>query len=236
MIWFGSVSRLVVRPPPELVGFDGEAARMRMALERVAESTPGLWGGALLDALAATGWVDRGTAERLLPCFRNFDADAHFAEYMRRLSFRGRSAVDEFRAGVRFVLGEITGSATVDQVGPEGCVRFGMGSFEGIVLAQPEVSFTIAGRTREAVAAAVEEMPDALVVVARNFDGGAAEQLRSVLDRTGVPGTLVTVNQLLGIRATALRYQPRIERVVDLLAIGGTMRSADIARLGERAA
>ncbi len=236
MIWFGNLNRLVVHPPPELIGFDGETARMRIALERVAESTPGLWGGALLDALAATGWVDRATAERLLPCFRSFDADAHFAEYMRRLSFRGRSAVEEFRAGVRFVVSEITGSATVDQVGPEECVRFGTGPFEGIVLAQPEVSFTIAGRTREAVAAAVEEMPDALVVVARNFDGGAAEQLRSALDRTGVPGTLVTVNQLLGIRATALRYQPRIERVVDLLATGGTMRSADIARLGDRAA
>lgn len=236
MIWFGNVNRLVVRPPPELIGFDGEAARMRMALERVAESTPGLWGGALLDALAATGWVDRATAERLLPCFRTFDADAHFAEYMRRLSFRGRSAAEEFRAGIRLVVGEIMGAATVDQVGPEECIRFGSEPLQGIVLAQPEVAFTIAGRTRDAIAAAVEEMPDALVVVARNFDRGASDQLRAVLDRSGVPGTLVTVNQLLGIRATALRYQPRIERVLEVLAVGGMMRSADIARLGERAA
>ncbi|MDR0787818.1 MAG: hypothetical protein LBG44_08140 [Gemmatimonadota bacterium] len=236
MIWFGNVERLVVHPDAESLGFASETKRMRTALERVAEATPGLWGPELLDALVATGWVDRTTAESLLPQFRHFDPDRHFAEHMRRLSFRGTSATEEFRAGVRCVINEIAGNASVDRVGPEHCVRFAPSTFEGIVLAHPEVSFTITGRTREAITAAVEEAPDAIVVVARNFDPITAVQLRSLLDRTGVPGTLVTVNMLLGLRATALRYQPKPEQVVHLLSRGGMLRSADIARLGDRAA
>jgi hypothetical protein len=235
MIWFGHINRLVVTPPPDGLAAAAEATRMQFALERVAEATPGLGGPPLLDALAATGWVDRGTAERLLPTFRHFDPDRHFAEYLRRLSFRGHSAAEAFRTGVRCVMEEITGNGWLDQVGPEPCVRFTVGTSEGVVLAQPEVGFTIAGRTRDALLAAVDELPDVLVVVARNFEKGAAAQLGSILSRTGVPGTLVTLNLLLGIRATALRYQPRLDRVVDLLSTGGALRSADIACLGDRA-
>ena len=55
-----------------------------------------------------------------------------------------------------------------------------------------------------------------------------------MLSRTGVPGTLVTVNLLLGIRATALRYQPSAERVVDLLSLGRPLRTQDVASLGDR--
>jgi hypothetical protein len=49
-----------------------------------------------------------------------------------------------------------------------------------------------------------------------------------------VPGTLVTVNLLLGIRATTLRYQPGAERVIELLGSGRPLRSRDVAVLGER--
>lgn len=236
MIWFGHVERLVVNPSSESLGLASETKRMQTALERVAETSPGLWGASLLDALAATGWVDRVTAERLLPQFRHFDADRHFSEHMRRLSFRGTTAVDEFRTGIHCVISEIVGDATIDQVGPERCVRFAPSPFEGLVLAHPEVSFTIGGRTRDAIMAATEEMPDAIVVVARNFDANAADHLRSLLDRTGVPGTLITLNLLLGIRAITLRYQPKPERVVSLLSRGGILRSTDVAQLGDRAA
>jgi hypothetical protein len=77
-------------------------------------------------------------------------------------------------------------------------------------------------------------MPDALVVVARNFAESTAAQFASLLDRTGVPGTLLSVNLLLGMRATALRYQPGAERVLELLGVGRPLRSADIATLGNR--
>jgi hypothetical protein len=129
----------------------------------------------------------------------------------------------------------VTGEGTIDEIGPEPGVRFRNGDHEGVVLAYPEVAFGITGRTREAIDAAVGEMPDALVVVARNFDPHAADQLSGVLAGTGVRGTLVTLNLLLGIRAITLRYQPSPERVVGVLAAGGRLRSADIARLGDRA-
>lgn len=234
MIWFGNLERFFVGPVPAGLPGAAEDKRMQFALERVAEVAPGLAGDPLLDALEATGWVDRRTAERLLPTFRHFDPDQHFCEYMRRLSFRGRNAEEDFRRGVRCVLDEIVGGASIDASGPEACVRFSVGDKEGVVLAQPEVGFTVAGRTRDAVVAAVEEMPDAIVVIARTFDRAAAEQLGSILYRTGVPGTLVTVNLLLGIRAAALRFGTHPVRVVDLLARGGALRSADIAPLGER--
>jgi hypothetical protein len=236
MIWFGDLTRLIVTPPPDGIGYAAETTRMQLALERVAEASPGLGGPALLDAIAATGWVDRPTAERLLPHFRHFDPDRHFAEYLRRLSFRGRSVAAEFRCGVRCIIEDITGNGQLDQVGPEPCVRFAEMGLEGVVLAHPEVAFTIGGRTRDALRAAVDEMPDVLVVVARNFERGAADHLRSILSRTGVPGTLITLNLLLGIRATTLRYRPRLGRVVEVLATGGALRSADVARLGDRAA
>ena len=234
MIWFGNLERFFVGPVPAGLPGSPEDRRMQFALERVAEVAPGLSGDDLLQALEATGWVDRRTAERLLPAFRQFDADQHFCEYMRRLSFRGRGAEDDFRSGIRCVLDEIVGSGRVGSAGPEPCIRFTTGGSEGVVFAHPEVGFTIAGKTREAVLAAVEEMPDTIVVVARTFDRAAAEQLGSILYRTGVPGTLVTVNLLLGIRATVLRYGASPERVVKLLARGATLRSADVAPLGDR--
>jgi hypothetical protein len=234
MIWFGKVERLISEPIPEALGLASESVRMKLALERVAETAPGLGGSALVDAIASTGFVDRTTAARLLPTFRHFDADRHFAEHLRRLSFRGRLAADQFRTGIRCVVEEITGSGLLDQVGPEPCVRFAADAYEGVILAQPEVGMTIAGRTRDALLAAIEEMPDVVVVVARNFEKGASDQLQAILGRSGVPGTLVTLNLLLGIRATTLRYQPRLDRVVSVLAKGGTLRSADIAPLGDR--
>jgi hypothetical protein len=234
MIWFGNLSKIFVSPPPEHLQVTAEATRMQFALERVAEAAPGLYGPPLLEALAATGWVDRATAERLLPTFRQFDADRHFAEYLRRLSFRGRSVGEEFRSGIRCVIQEIVGTGWMDEVGEEPCIRFSLEDREGVVFALPEVSLTISGRTRETLLAAVEEMPDLLVVVARNFDRGAPDQLRDLLRRSEVSGTLVTVNLLLGIRATALRYQPRPDRVVNLLSSGGALRSADVAHLGDR--
>jgi len=234
MIWFGNLNRILATPLPENRGGDSEPVRMQYALERVAESAPGLSGPALLDALAGTGWIDRASAERLLPTFRGFDPDRHFSEHLRRLSFRGRTAGEDFRSGVRYITEEITGHGTVDQVGPELCVRFAVGMYEGIILAHPEVNFSISGRTREAVLAAIEEMPDLLVVVARNFDRNAADHLASLVHRTGVPGTLLSLNLLLGVRALTLRYQPGLDRVVSLLSKGGLMRSAEIARLGDR--
>ncbi len=236
MIWFGNLERFVVAPLPEGLATASETVRMQLALERVAEASPGLGGRALVEALAGTGFVDRATAEKLLPTFRHFDADRHFGDYLRRLSFRGRSAADEFRSGVRCVVEEITGDGMLDYVGPEPCVRFTVDAFQGVVLAQPEVSFSIGGRTRDALTSAIEEMPDVLVIVARNFERTAAAQLTSMLRRTGVPGTLLTVNLLLGLRATTLRYQPELPRIVQVLATGGALRSADIARLGDRVA
>lgn len=234
MIWFGNLNKLFVSPPTEHLRLASEAARMQFALERVAEAAPGLHGQSLLDALAATGWVDRATAERLLPTFRHFDPDRHFAEYLRRLSFRGRSATEEFRSGIRCIVEEITGTGWLDKIGSDPFIRFSLGMREGVVFALPEVNLAISGHTRDALAVAVEEMPDVLVVVARNFDRAAPDQLRALLDRSGVPGTLVTVNLLLGIRATTLRYQPRPNRVANVLSAGGTLRSADVAQLGDR--
>lgn len=234
MIWFGNLNRILATPEPEAFGPLSEHRRMLQALQSVAERAPQLSGDALVDALAATGWVDRATAQRLLPTFVHFDPDRHFSEYLRSLSFRGRSAAAEFREGVRCVFQELTGDVSVGELGPEPAVRFRTGDREGVVLAHPEVSFSIGGRTRDAVVAAVEEMPDALVVVARNFDRGTADQLSGILARTGVPGTLVTVNLLLGLRAMKLRYRPAEERVVRLLGAGRPLRSCDIAVLGER--
>lgn len=233
MIWFGNLNPLVPAPPVAPAP-TAEHARMQQALEHVAEHAPHLSGSELVEALADTGWVEPASALRLLPHFRHFDPDRHFAEHLRRLSFRGGAAADDFRQGVRRVVEDLTGNGRVEEVGPEVGIRFESGEHQGVVLAHPEVSFTISGRTREAVLAAVEEMPDSLVVVARNFERGTAEQLASLLSRTGVPGTLITLNLLLGMRAIALRYQPPVQRVVHLLGAGQPLRSADIALLGDR--
>ncbi|HEV2130727.1 MAG TPA: hypothetical protein VGR27_06470, partial [Longimicrobiaceae bacterium] len=207
---------------------------MQHAIESVAARTPHLAGEPLLDALVQTGWVDRATAARLLPGFRHFDADRYFAESLRALSFRGTSVADEFRTRVARVVEELAGKAEIATVGEEEGIRFRHGEREGIVLAYPEVALTLGASARSSIAAAVEEMPDALVIVARNFGEGTAPQLAAMLSRTGVPGTLLTVNLLLGIRAMALRYQPGTDRVLDLLGTGRPLRSADIARLGDR--
>lgn len=233
MIWFGNLNRILATTDPDAFGPVPEDDRMLHALRSVAERAPQLSGRPLVDALAATGWVDGATAQRLLPTFVHFDPDRHFSEYLRSLSFRGRSAAADFRDGVRCIVEELTGDGAMDEGGPEPAIRFRTGDLEGIVLAHPEVAFTIAGATRDAIMAAVEEMPDTLVVVARNFERGAADHLSGLLSGTGVPGTLVTVNLLLGLRAMKLRYRPSAERVVRLLAAGRPLRSCDIALLGE---
>ncbi len=237
MIWFGNLSRLAPHVPmAAALPLAPEHTRMQRALEAVAGQAPHLSGRALVAALAATGWVDEGTAARLLPAFHHFDADRYFAEHLRRMSFRGAAVADEFRAGVARAVEDTVGSAELGDVGPEPGIRFRSGEREGVVLAYPEVGFTLGETVRSAVAAAVDEMPDALVLVARNFQGQTAAQLASLLTRSEVPGTLVTVNQLLGVRAVTLRYQPSTERVIELLGSGRPLRSADIARLGDRVA
>src|SRR5690606_19837517 len=99
MIWFGNLNRILPEPDPAAFGPLPERTRMLRALEWVAERAPQLSGSALLDALAGTGWIDRSAAERLLPEFRHFDPDRHFSDTLRRLSFRGRSAAEDFRRG-----------------------------------------------------------------------------------------------------------------------------------------
>jgi hypothetical protein len=235
MIWFGNLSHALRIPVPALAAGADEGQRMEAALRAVAAYAPQLEGPALLDALESTGYVDRRTAARLLPCYRHFDADRYFADSLRSLSLKGPLVADEFRGRIGRVVEDLTGDARIGEVGPKGAVRFTRGGREGIVLAYPTVQFSLGGPSLKAVEAAVEEMPDALVIVARNFQDGCHGQLAGVLSRTGVPGTLVTVNLLLGIRATALKYQPSPERVVDLLSLGRPIRTQDVATLGERA-
>jgi hypothetical protein len=231
MIWFGRSPALHLPAATRGRIPVREWDRMRAALESVAVRAPHLTGAPLLDSLEATGWIDREAAARLLPLFRDFDADRHFAEYLRRLSFRGASATEEFRAGIARVVADLFGSVAEVEVGGEGGFRFVDGEREGLVFAYPEVNLSIGGPLRAAIAGAVEEMPDALVLVARNFQHGAAEQFASMLAGTEVPGTMVTVNLLLGLRATALRYQPPVNRIVELLGAGRPVRSVDLARL-----
>ena len=235
MIWFGNLPLPAPRALPR--GDAGETPHVRMAraLRAVAAREPHLSGRALLDAIEATGGVDRETAERLLPWFRHFDADRCFTENVRRLALKGVAAADEFRGVVRYVVEDLTGSGEVAEVGPEPAIRFRGGEREGIVLAYPQVGFSLGGEARRAVEAAVEEMPDALVIVARNFTESAAEQLAGMLAGTEVPGTLLTVNLLLGLRAVKLRYGPSPERVIDTLGAGRPLRSVDVALLGNRA-
>ena len=234
MIWFGKLTEAFRLPVPAAVVPADDGARMENALRAVAARAPHLEGGALVDALAATGWVDRDTALRLLPSYRHFDADRWFSESLRSLSLKGPTVAEEFRERIGRVFEDLTGHARLESVGPEGAVRFTSGEREGIVLAYPQVQFALGGNASQAVTAAVEEMPDTLVIVARNFQDGTRGQLAAMLERTEVPGTLVTVNLLLGMRATTLRYQPSPERVVDLLSVGRPLRTQDVARLGDR--
>jgi hypothetical protein len=231
MIWF--------RDPPAALASVLEIrhtpyARMQQALESVASRAPNLSGSVLVDALVETGWVDQTTALRLLPQFRHFDPERHFAAHLRSLSFRGQSRLTEFRAAIEVAVQDLFGNGALAPVGKDEAVCFGLGEREGVVLAFPEVGFSIGGRVRDAILAAAEVMPDTLVVVARNFDPHAAGQLAGLLAGRDVPGTLVTVNQLLGIRAITLKYQPERDRVFDLLSLDRPLRSADIAVLGER--
>jgi len=233
MIWFGNLTAHT-QGDTHILAVGDDSARMEHALRWVAARAPHLSGPALLDALADTGLVDRRTAARLLPTFRGFDADRVFADALRALSLRGPTAAEEFRSRVGRVLDDVAGGARVESVGPETGIRFGRGERQGVVLAYPQVQFSLGVAASEAVSAAMDEMPDALVIVARNFADGAAAQLRAVLERTEIPGTLVTVNLLLGMRAIALKYQPTEERVFGLLGAGGALRSRDIATLGDR--
>jgi len=235
MIWFGKpFSEVLFTPPAGVAPVGDETARMEHALRWVAARDPHLEGPALVDALAGTGWVDRAEAARLLPCFRHFDPDRYFSEALRSLSFRGPTAAGEFRQRIGRVMEDLTGAAALGTAGAEEVVRFGAGDRQGVVFAYPQVQFSLGGESAKAVAAAAEEMPDALVIVARNFQEGTAGQLAAMLRDTEVPGTLVTVNLLLGIRATTLRYQPGAERVIELLGSGRPLRSRDVAVLGDR--
>jgi hypothetical protein len=234
MIWFGNLRDTVQLPAGGPPPPGDENVRMEHALIRVAERAPHLCGPALVDALAATGWVDHDTAARLLPTFRHFDADRAFAESLRKLSFRGPLFAGEFRTRIQRVMEDLTGDALLDEIGPEEAVRFRHGHREGITLAYPQVQFTMGGFAAKAVEAAMDEMPDALVVVAKNFQPGTHDQLNAMLSGTEVRGTLVTLNLLLGMRATALRYQPGADRVMELLGSGRPLKTQDVARLGDR--
>lgn len=234
MIWFGRLPQPLLPSVSSPDAAGDEHVRMQDALRLVASCAPHLTGDALLDALAATGRVDRAAAARLLPWFRDFDADAHFAEHLRCLSLKGAQGSEEFRVGVRRVVEDVVGNAHLEGVGAEEGIRFRSGDGEGVVLAYPETGFSLGGEARRSVAAVVEDAPDALVLVARNFQPGTAEQLGRTLKNTGIAGTLVTVNLLLGIRAVVLRYQPPLDRVVATLAAGRALRSVDVARLGDR--
>jgi hypothetical protein len=233
MIWFGNLTAHT-QGSTHVLAVGDDASRMEHALRWVAARAPNLSGGALVDALAETGLVDHATAARLLPTFRGFDADRVFAESLRALSLKGLTASEEFRSRIGLVVDDVAGGARLETVGPEAGIRFGRGDRQGVLLAYPQVQFTLGGAAAQAVSAAVAEMPDALVIVARNFADGTAGQLSSLLERTGIPGTLVTVNLLLGMRAIALKYQPTEERVFGVLGAGRALRSRDIAALGSR--
>jgi hypothetical protein len=233
MIWFRN-------PPAALSPLPGAQlsvyGRMRQALESVASTRPHLSGHALVDALTETGWVDRTTAGRLLPEFAHFDLERHFAAHVRSLSFRGTGMLGEFRAAVERMVQDLVGAGARMPVGPDEGIVFEREEQQGIVLAYPEVGFSIGGRVRDTIMSAAEEMPDMVVLVARNFDPHAPQQLASLLSGTDVPGTLLTVNLLLGLRAMSLKYQPPVACVLELLGRGGLLRSPAIAVLGDRSA
>lgn len=236
MIWFGNVAGLAPLTPLHPTRPHRTAVRdrdrMRQALEWVASRAPQLEGRALVQALAETGCVDEATALRLLPEFRSFDADRHFAQHLRNLSYRGAGVLGDFRAGVARAVEDALGNARLEPFATHEGVCFSSQGVEGVVLAFAEVNFSISGSTAEAVLAAAEAMPDALVIVARSFHPGAEGQLSSLLQGREVPGTLTTLNLLLGIRAMALRYHPAPLRVAELLGTGRPLRSADVATLG----
>lgn len=235
MIWFGPRAGSFAPPTSSRAVPDraplAASARMYRALTDVATHSPQLTGRGLVVALAETGWVDILEAERMLPCFPKWDADRCFAEGLRRLSFRGIAVADEFRGRVARAVQDILGD--VELRDDDGVLRFSVGSHEGVVLAHAEVDWTPGGESRTALARLAAEMPDSVAVVARSFRSSAAAEVSGLLGRE-VPGTLISVNQLLGMRAAALKLQPPRERFLELLAVGRTLRSADLAPLGER--
>jgi len=165
----------------------------------------------------------------------NFDPDRHFAESLRRLSFRGELAVDEFRRRIGQVMVDLTedGEKVVLPGGAE-AVRFRAGDRDGLVFAFPEVSYAVDAELRAAVPDVMEHFPHAVVLVARNFRAGAEASFRSLFRGQEIAPTLVTVNRLLGLRAVALRYGTPAELVMDMFCCGGSVSTRAVARLGDR--
>lgn len=231
MIWFGENFVPVFTPRDR----EGEFSRMQRGIRWVAERTPGATGEELVSALSESGWVSTETARRLLPYFRDFDADRYFAERLRRLSFRGELAVDEFRRRIGQVMVDLTeeGERVVLSGGAE-AVRFRAGERDGLVFAFPEVSYAVDPELRAAVPDVLEHFPHTVVLVARNFRPGAEAAFRSLFRGQEIAPTTVTVNRLLGLRAVALRYRTPADRVMDLLCSGSGVSTRAVARLGDR--
>ena len=188
------------------------------AWELVAARQPDLDGEALLEALAATGWVDRRTAARIVPTLADFDPFTHFARSLRRLGWRGRRATPAFRRAVVTLFRGLPGAAVTE--GRRWLEAYGMP-----VLAYAEVGWS-PGRPpgEELTAAAAAGL--AVVVVATSFDD---ESLR----RAPVPLTALTTNRLLGMAAVIRHYRPEPAAVRALLERGGWVTSSDVARLAE---
>ena len=190
MIWFGNLNRILPQPDPAAFGPLPERARMLRALKWVAERAPHLTGSSLLDALAGTGWVDRG--------HRASDSCRSSATSTPTATSPIPSAGSPFAAdppprssaaASGCVMEEVTGDGDDGRGGTgAGDPLPHRGSARGSSSPTPRCpSPSRAGRAT-AVEAAVEEMPDVLVVVARNFERSTAAQLAAVLERTEVPG------------------------------------------------
>ena len=233
MIWFGHLTlQSAERPPVDRAR--PELARMEMALRWVAARAPELRGETLAAALVSAGWVDLEEARRLLPLFSRFDADRHFADELRRLSFRGMSVLDEFHGRIGRVLVDLAGRFALDEVAGERCLRFRDGEREGLVFAYPRVGLSLGPGLTAALRDAAETMPDSVVIVARSFRPDFEAQVRGLMHGTDVPCTLITVNRLLGVRAVALAYRPPRADVLGLFEQGGLVGSAAVAHLADR--
>jgi len=233
MIWFGHLTLQPAHGSP-IDRAQPELARMKMALRWVAARAPELRGEHLAAALVSTGWVDLEEARRLIPLFSHFDADAHFAEELRRLSFRGMSVVDEFHQRIGRILVDLTGRFAMDDVAGERCLRFRDEGREGLVFAYPLVGLSLGGGLTAALRTSAGEMPDSVVIVARTFRPDFEAQVRGLMHGSDVPCTLVTVNRLLGVRAVTLAYRPPRADVFRLLGQGGLIGSAAVAHLADR--